>query len=305
MLSLLISLIKVLRQIFSQVDGRRLRGKLLQGQEQQDDQVKPDVSNDVIVRVIDKDKEQFARTEGDNYGVSGHIHSKDYIFWSTFDEMELDQDTGRKSAEAYMASGHKTASVIFDLVGTGPESAQPRILDFAAGYGRISRHLKTFYPASVITMSDIHPEALTFASELGCLSVPSTWRPSDFRPGQFDIVIAVSFFTHMPKDTWVAWLQALTDCLAPGGIMLFTTHGLPAMVPMGVSEVDSEGFIFHPHREQKDLNISKYASTTTLPEYVFPSLLKCGLDVIKFCEGGFGYQDYYLVTRHRVVRRSI
>jgi hypothetical protein len=78
-----------------------------------------------------------------------------------------------------------------------------------------------------VTACDIHPEAGAFLREkLGVAAVGSVEVPEKFNLGQrFDVVFALSFFSHLPHSGWRRWLLALAEHTGPDGILIFTTHG--------------------------------------------------------------------------------
>ena len=43
--------------------------------------------------------------------------------------------------------------------------------------------------------------------------------------GSFDLTIALSFFSHLPDESFARWLIELFATVKPGGILAFTTHG--------------------------------------------------------------------------------
>ena len=71
-------------------------------------------------------------------------------------------------------------------------------------------------------------------------------RPEDFRPSeQFDVVFALSFFTHMPKSTFGRWLARLPRG-PPSGQLAFTTHGLKKCTDFAIKpeDIPADGYWF-------------------------------------------------------------
>lgn len=233
--------------------------------------------------------------------VRSEIHPMDLIFWHVVDS-QPDKDIPAAVRE-YFEGGRGSAVAIKKAYSAQISEHPSNLLDFASGYCRVARHFAPQFPKSTLYTSDIHDAANEFSRQLGFQSIASTWDPSQYKPVvKFDLIVAISFFTHMPKRTWQNWLQALGNALSDKGVILFTTHGAPAMVPMGLTEVDEDGFAHHPHTEQYDLDINEYASTTTLYNFVEVAVEQSGLNVIEFQESGFGYQDLYVVGRQGAVR---
>src|SRR5690606_26332661 len=120
---------------------------------------------------------------------------------------------------------------------------QVRVLEFASGYGCVSRHLSG---GCDLTCCDIHPAAHDFVSgALGLESVLSSSVPESLQlPGRYDVVFALSFFSHMPITTWQRWLARLADAVEPGGLLVFTTQGEASRAHFGDPDIPESGFWF-------------------------------------------------------------
>jgi SAM-dependent methyltransferase len=100
------------------------------------------------------------------------------------------------------------------------------LLDFGCGCGRVTRY---WGERGGVHGSDTSREAvewcrrnLPFARfELNRLEPPLA-----FSDGSFDLVYALSVFTHLPLELQRAWLLELRRVLRPDGLLLMTTHGL-------------------------------------------------------------------------------
>jgi hypothetical protein len=96
-------------------------------------------------------------------------------------------------------------------------------------------------------------------------------NPAEFRLGrQFDVVFALSFFSHMPDTTWGDWLAALFRHVRLGGSLIFTCHGKMSVELLynNFIKLSPEGYWFSPSSEQRDLEVDDYGTTITSPEYV-------------------------------------
>lgn len=94
-------------------------------------------------------------------------------------------------------------------------------------------------------------------------------------PRTFDVVFALSFFSHMPDRTFDAWLRVLHDALAPGGLLVFTTHGRVAYVNSGRPALAPDGYWFVRYSEQKDLPVEDFGTMVVTPRYVAEALERC------------------------------
>ncbi|MBV9758726.1 MAG: class I SAM-dependent methyltransferase, partial [Alphaproteobacteria bacterium] len=237
---------------------------------------------------------------GRRFGVGGTIHPDDYIFWFIFNGAP----DKRLAVTEYFEKGAETGAWLKELIGSVRSPDEPfALLDFASGYGRVTRHLPKLLPNAKVFGSDVHPQAVEFLRDMGLEAILSASQPEEFAPQQqFDIVFALSFFTHMPKRTWTRWLRALIDCLRPGGHLIFTTHGEPGLEVMrkGLGRelaFDPDGFWFEPTSEQADLSTAEYGATATSFGYVYAQLLTANARLRRFQQAGAGYQDLYIVQR--------
>lgn len=101
------------------------------------------------------------------------------------------------------------------------------VLDFGCGCGRIIRHFADhdharwhgcdYNPRLVRWCQDNLTFARFFVNDLA--------PPLTADDGAFDLIYANSVFTHLDDDLQVRWLAELGRVLAPGGVLVATTHG--------------------------------------------------------------------------------
>lgn len=101
------------------------------------------------------------------------------------------------------------------------------ILDFGCGCGRVARH----WPG--VTEAALH--GVDYNADLsgwcernlpfGRFSVNRLAPPLNFPDGSFDLIYALSVFTHLPEPLQQAWIDEFARVLTPGGLLLLTTHG--------------------------------------------------------------------------------
>jgi SAM-dependent methyltransferase len=108
-----------------------------------------------------------------------------------------------------------------------------RILDFGCGCGRVVRRWAGL-PAEIVG-TDLHPGAIAWCRRnlpFGRFFANDIAPPLPFEGGKFDLVYALSVFTHLPSALQRPWVLELLRVTAPGGYILFSTHGeryLPAL----------------------------------------------------------------------------
>ena len=108
--------------------------------------------------------------------------------------------------------------------------------------------------------SDIHESPMLWLKEKGIKTLQSVTNPLEFKSDMnYDVVFALSFFSHMLKKTWFLWLEKLYSFVKPNGIIIFTTQGLKSNeLYQGNIELDDDGFGFINESEQNDLNTCDY-----------------------------------------------
>jgi len=110
-------------------------------------------------------------------------------------------------------------------------SAEPgRILDLPSGHGRVMRGLRAAFPRAELTACDPSVAAVEECRRaFGAVPLASPLDPSVLHlDGRYDIVWCGSLFTHLDLERWRAFLSLFDRHLAPGGLLVFTTHGRKA-----------------------------------------------------------------------------
>jgi SAM-dependent methyltransferase len=249
--------------------------------------------------VIDPAIIATCRHKGEKYGVPSEIHPGDFIFWFVYQHPRF--PTKAEAIEYYFANGQESADKLRELVGRYSTIVEPTILEFAAGYGSVSRHLKTRFAQATFTSCDIHPAALDFISgHIGIPTIASAHSPEEFDAGQkFDSLFAISFFSHIPDRAWQRWVRALSEQVKPGGLLIFTTNGRTSMSVVGATELNENGYWFVPQSEQVDLDGEEYGSTVTSFEYVYRQIVETsGVRLIKYDPAfWFTHQDLYVLRK--------
>lgn len=234
-------------------------------------------------------------------GVKPDIHLDDFIFRFLVDNRSF--DCVDSAVKYYFHDARKSATQLRDLLGElGFKQSGPHtMLEFASGYGCVTRHLPNLMPATRSVACDIHEQAIQFIRErLGADACLSCVNPDKFQPGgSYDVVFALSFFSHMPINSWSRWLAALYGVLNEGGALVFTTQGLHSAKYFGNPEIDESGFWFLADSEQKDLDVATYGQTIVTEAFVQQELKKLtgrGADLVR---PGFWWehQDLYVLRK--------
>ncbi|MBP9184516.1 MAG: class I SAM-dependent methyltransferase [Fuscovulum sp.] len=141
----------------------------------------------------------------------------------------------------------------------GVDISKLDVLDFGCGVGRVAMPFFHKYGRPTAAV-DIQRFAVDFLSKtLPKVDVRkgAIQPPMDFPDGSFDVVYAISVWTHMNKGTGDMWLKEVARLLKPGGLALISTssyyvldlhrkHKVRAELWKDVSdaELKEKGFVF-------------------------------------------------------------
>ena len=227
------------------------------------------------------------------------IHPDDFIFRFLWNNPNF--PTKENALEYYYNDGAKSAARLRGLLADVCQFGERPIdlLEFASGFGCVTRHLRKAIPSCKAVSCDIHPEAIRFLRErLRVEAVQSASVPEELNPGSsFDVVFALSFFSHMPKMTFTRWMQMLASVIRPNGFLIFTAHGIVSRDKhLSQFQLDDEGFYFHAESEQKDLDAAEYGTTITAPKYVLARAFAMPNVRLRYFHEGFwwDHQDLYI-----------
>ncbi len=174
-----------------------------------------------------------------------------------------------------------------------------RLLDFASGFGRVTRLLVRHLPPDRVSIAEIVPEAVQFQGErFGVHALPSALDPAGFSCGErFDVLFVTSLFTHLPAPSFRAWLGRLAFLLAPGGMMVFTTHD--ASLRRTDGPFPEEGLLFETVSESRTLETSDYGSTWVTEDFVRRAAREVDPELAchRIPRGILHHQDLYVLLR--------
>jgi SAM-dependent methyltransferase len=156
---------------------------------------------------------------------------------------------------AFLAFGDAIASGVKQILiaEARPLESFQRILDFGCGCGRVIRFFEEVAKSCELFATDIDLEAISWCQEnlkgLATFNRNHDEPPLDFAPDSFDIILAISVFTHLPESLEQAWLGELKRIARPGAILLLSVHGQRCFwnVPSAsYDELDRRGFCYAP-----------------------------------------------------------
>ena len=250
------------------------------------------------------DAAELVRTKaaepGLKYNVPASIHPDDLLF-RFFETMHQEN-----AADHYFSSGHGDAQLIgYTMKELLPTLERPEVLEFASGFGRVSRHLRNAPVEMDVTVSDIHPAAVAFAqSAFGMKAVASAARHDDLMiDREFDFIFALSFFSHMPDALFADWIAKLYSALKKGGVLLFSTHGETSMrkypfLRQFYDDKGGHGYNCDIASDQPDIQGENYGTAVSDFHYVARQIKKSGAGIIRFTAGRWwGHQDEWVLRK--------
>lgn len=133
---------------------------------------------------------------------------------------------GAPGARQYLSSGRAVADDLRDAVErTGHAPAEfERVLELGCGTGRVMLQARRWFPG--VVGCDVDEAAIAWGSQhdRGFFANPYS-PPLPFGDDEFDLLYAISVFTHLPSEAQHPWLAEVARVLRPGGLALITTQG--------------------------------------------------------------------------------
>jgi SAM-dependent methyltransferase len=183
----------------------------------------------------------------------------------------VERVNGNPEPASFEFIGRRVAIEVFMAVsGAFSRKGRLRILDFGCGCGRITRHLPVIFPNADVLGVDIDAEAVDWCR--GHLhgvrfDVGPGHPPSPFPSGSFDLVLAVSVFSHLPEALQAAWLPELARITADDGRFVasyVSDHFAPVLLTGDESRTLADrGFVYHTRNGTQGLPAFYQASFQT------------------------------------------
>jgi SAM-dependent methyltransferase len=127
----------------------------------------------------------------------------------------------------YYSVGADATRVIVNALLANSRQPPQSILDFPSGSGRVTRHLRAFFPEARIVASDLYDDHLDFcreAFEIDCILSQVNVNKLDFGE-KFDLIFCGSLLTHLPEALFSDTINLLGRSLSDSGIAVVTLHG--------------------------------------------------------------------------------
>ncbi len=247
-------------------------------------------------------------------------------FVPPFPPPELRGIVAAPDLEEFLWTGFIDAAHFLSLYEThkaDPPPSRASILDFGCGCGRLTRFLVHLENHFDVHATDINPKHIEWCREnlrgVHCVQ-NAALPPLPYPDAAFTFIFSLSVLTHLTQARTNQWLQELSRILAPGGILVVTTHGPTAVRTIrdspvhqqnfGMSKIDAEtllahlpetGFDFRPYDPHTLIAASagpEYGLTFIHPDYIEKTAPILGLRIKEVREGGLrGWQDIVVLER--------
>ncbi|WP_406697285.1 class I SAM-dependent methyltransferase [Singulisphaera sp. Ch08] len=176
------------------------------------------------------------------------------------------------------------------------------ILDFGCGAGRVLRHWEKLQ-GPTLHGTDYNPTLITWCQKnlpFVQFQLNELGGGLAYKDESFDLIYALSVFTHLDEPLQYFWMRELSRILRPGGYLFITTHGEHYLPQLAAEEQErfrrGEIVVVGSRREGSN------DCATFHPESYMRSTLAADLEVVDFVpEGALGNprQDVFLLRKPR------
>jgi SAM-dependent methyltransferase len=143
---------------------------------------------------------------------------------------------GSANRDWFVCNGQLAYEAIVDHV---PLQEIHDVFEFGCGCGRIARHWQNFNGSFV--GSDLDEPAVRWCRRnlsFARFEVNGLEPPLIFGDESFDLVYAISVFSHLTAPLQIGWRNELRRVLRPGGLLLLTTQGSSYLRVLKSEEAD-------------------------------------------------------------------
>ena len=197
--------------------------------------------------------------------------------------------------KAYRATGASAAQRLRRILAEAghPLEECESILDFGCGCGRTLAFLQT--GANRTFGVDVDRESVEWCNAhipgVHC-QTGNAEPPLNFPSNSFEVIYAISVFTHLNLERQRAWRDELCRLLRPGGLLLFTVHA--GHIRQG--HVGADGFSFEISAKLKGVLPEWYHTTFQSHDSVL-TVFGERFASIACIPQGMGDQDVYLASQ--------
>ncbi len=211
---------------------------------------------------------------------------------------------GSPDIEGFLRVGKRSSENIeaaLESIGKDLSSFQ-NILDFGCRCGRTLLWFAGRPQSYALYGTDIDAEAISWCRnnlDFAEFGVNDALPPLDYSSDTFDLVYAISVFTHLDEGYQFRWLDELRRITSPKGIVLLTLHGRPVWKNLPeeeVADIKTRGFKFKAANQMKGVFPEWYQNAYHTKGYVFEQYSNY-FDVLDYIPRGNGRQDIVILQK--------
>lgn len=212
---------------------------------------------------------------------------------------------GTPSGEVFARVGRDSARQIGEALGRSgrPLADYRSILDFGCGCGGTLTWMRELAPQASLSGTDIDDEAIAWCRAhlpFAAFGTNGALPPLPYADASFDLVYALSVFTHLDEAHQRQWLEELRRIIVPGGTCLVTLHGAGTATSLSSrdrQQLTQHGFVFIRTDAMRGLFPDWYQNTYHEPWYVEQTFVEY-FDIATYVPRGLnGHQDIVVLTR--------
>ncbi len=212
--------------------------------------------------------------------------------------------SGTPSLETFLRVGERSYhDLAASLEGAGrPLSTLNSILDFGCGCSRTLSWVALNHPEKDLYGTDVDEEAVRWCRANQTLARFGSNRaepPLHYGPESFDLIYAISVFTHLNERHQLQWLEEFRRILRPQGVVLLTVYrrGVwEGLHPEIARQVRQKGILHCASDKLRGIHPEWYQTTFHSPEYVLREFGRY-FEVLAHLPGGMGDLDAVVLGR--------
>ena len=218
----------------------------------------------------------------------------------------------------YFDVGADALRLVITALSANLRAVPQAILDFPSGSGRVTRHLRAFFPQAHLVACDLYEGHIAFCrTHLGVEAVMSKEDLDAVSFGRsFDLIFCGSLLTHLPEAQCRSALRLIARSLSDVGIALITLSGRHAdfiqknlwklidddLFVIAQSTVPTTGFgyVDYDHNFRKTFDKqARYGITLTRPSWTMKQLeADTSIRVLGYAERAWDdHQDVLIIGR--------
>lgn len=219
---------------------------------------------------------------------------------------------GASDVESFLQVGEQCALDIRSALqknGVAIEACSS-ILDFGCGCGRVLRWMKPLSSTSHLFGTDIDHEAVSWCNRhlsFASFMVNSWLPPLGCANDSFDLIYAISVFTHLNEEYQFCWLYELQRLAKPGAIVLLSLHGdthINNLSREQAEEIRKRGMFFLESGGWRGMFPDWYQDSFHTKKYVLEKF-SLYFDIIDYIPKGMNHLQDVVILRKSLSKRDI